>query len=137
MKLRIKKLNLFTGKPVCMIHEEKAKEMSLHVGNRVEIKIPHGEEIISVVDTVKGILKPNEILISEEIAESLSLKNNDLVEVVLSQRPHSIELIKKKLKGEKLNKKEIKDIIFNIANNSLLKSRWHFLFQPFLLMIWI
>ncbi|MDP2925439.1 MAG: AMP phosphorylase [Nanoarchaeota archaeon] len=118
MELKIKKLRLYAGKPVCMIHEDTAKSMSLHVGNRVSIK-KNKKELISVVDTVQGIIRRNEIGVSEEILLFLSVKDKDFVNVTLSERPHSIELIKKKLNGSKLTRQEIREIIFNIANNSL------------------
>lgn len=119
MKLRIKNLKFSAGRPVCMIHEETAKEMSLHVGKRVLIKSKKDKEIVSIIDTIKGAISPKEIAVSEEIIQTLNLKNHQLVDVQLAERPNSINLIKKKLKGEKLNQQEIQEIIQNIANNSL------------------
>ena len=119
MLLRIKKLNFLTGRPVCMIHEQTAKKLSLHVGNRVSIKNKKRKEIISIIDTVSEIIKPSQIAVSGDIAESLSLKNNSKVEVKLIKKPNSIHIIKKKLEGKRLNKKEITEVIENIANNSL------------------
>ena len=118
MELKVKQLRFLTGRPVCMIHEETAKKMSLHVGNRVLIK--HGNrKIISIVDTVSGIINPSQIAVSEEILENLSLKDKDVVEVELTEHPKSISLIKEKLKGRHLTKQEIFEIINDIANNAL------------------
>ncbi|MBR9704481.1 thymidine phosphorylase [Candidatus Pacearchaeota archaeon] len=120
MKLKVKRLHLLTGKPVCMIHEKTAKKLSFHVGYRVLIQTKKKLEIISVIDTVSGsLIKENEIGVSEEIFDILKIKNKDFVEVTLAERPRSIELIKKKLAGKKLSKKEIHEIIINIAKNSL------------------
>jgi len=119
MKLKIKKLRFLTGRPVCIIHEKTAKQMSLHVGKRVFIKNNKGKKIISIVDTAVGIINPKEIAVSESIIDYLNPKNNEAVNVQLAERPHSISLIKKKLKGEHLKKYEIKEIVENIANNSL------------------
>jgi AMP phosphorylase len=119
MKLKIKNLNFLSGKPVCMIHQKTAKKMSLHVANRVSIKNKSGRKIISVVDTAKGLIKPNEIAASEEILEILNLKDKDIVDVTIADRPDSIDYIKKKLKGETLSKEEINEIIKDIANNAL------------------
>ncbi len=102
-----------------MIHQQTAKEMSMHVGKRVLIKSRKDRRIISVIDIVEGIISPREIAVSEEIVQSLNLKNNQIVDVQLAEQPHSINLIKKKLKGERLKKHEIEEIIENIANNSL------------------
>ena len=119
MKLKIKNFRFLSGKPVCIIHENTAKKMSLHVANRVSIKNKNGRKIISVVDTSSGFLEPNEIAVSDEIIEILGLHDKDKVDVTISDRPDSIELIKKKLKGKTLSKKEITNIIEDIANNTL------------------
>jgi len=118
MKLRIKKLKFLTGKPVCMIHEKTAKKMSLHVGNRVSIKNKN-KKIISIVDTVLKIITPKEIAVSGDIIQHLNLKDKEIVDVEIVKRPYSIYLIKKKLSGKPLKKYEIREIIENIANNSL------------------
>ncbi len=102
-----------------MIHEKTAKKMSLHVTNRVEIKNKYHKKIISVVDTVQGIIKPDEIAVSEEILENLSLHDKEIVDVELTEHPKSISFIKKKLKGEKLSREEIDGIIKDIACNAL------------------
>ena len=118
MKLKVKQLRFLTGRPVCMIHEKTAKQMSLHVGDRVIIK-NNSNKIISIVDTVSGIIKTNEIAVSEEILDKLSLKKNDFVDVEITEHPRSISLIKEKLKGKRLTKQEITEIINDIADNAL------------------
>ena len=121
MKLRVKKIKLLAGRPVCMIHELTANKLSLHVGHRVLIS-KNSKKIISIVDTVSKIITKNEIAVSEDIAESLGLKNKDFVDVKIVRSPYSITLIKKKLNGGKLKKHEIDEIIQNIANNSLTET---------------
>lgn len=101
-----------------MIHENTAKELSLHVGNRVLIEKGR-KKIISIVDTVDGFVKKDQIAVSDAIRAKLKLNHTHSVEVSVIKRPLSIKLIKKKLEGHRLNKKEIYEIIENIANNSL------------------
>ena len=117
MKLRAKILKFSAGRPVCMIHEKKAKEMSLHVGNRISIT-KRRKTIISIVD-ISESLNQNYLGVSNEIIKGLKLKSGDMVDVEISERPNSINLIKKKLGGQKLTKKEIFSIINDIADNSL------------------
>ncbi len=118
MKLKVKKFRFLTGKPVCMIDEDTARNLSLHVGQRVLIK-RNGKKLNSIVDTVKDSLKRTEIAVSDEIVNSLNLKPGQIVDVEIAEIPYSIELIKEKLKGRRLEKNEVKEIIENIANNSL------------------
>lgn len=121
MILKVKTLKFYAGKPVCMIHEKTAKKMSLHVGNRVILK-NRKRSIISVVDIISGLLKPNEIAVSNEIVKYLELKNRKKIEVLMTSMPHSIELIKKKLNGAELSKSEINEIIRDISNNALTEA---------------
>jgi putative thymidine phosphorylase len=120
MKLKIKILKFLAGKPVCMIHEKTAEDMSLHVDNRVSIE-KNKKRIISIVDFSKALNK-NEIAVSDEIVKNLKVKTGDLVEVKITGRPLSIDLIKKKLKGQELTKEEIKMIIKDIAENELTEA---------------
>jgi len=121
MELKVRALRFEAGKPVCMVHEKTAKKMSLHVGNRVLIK-KGDRKIISVADTVQRLLRLNEIAVSQEIIKQLNLKNKSKVEVEITSKPHSIDLIKNKLKGKELSKKEIYEIIRDISNNALTEA---------------
>ncbi len=120
MKLRVKILKFLAGKPVCMVHEETAEDMSLHMDNRVSIK-KNKKRIISIVDFSKALNK-NEIAVSDEIVKNLRVKTGDIVDVEVTERPHSIDLINKKLKGHELAKEEIKKIIKDIAENELTEA---------------
>jgi len=118
MGLKIKTLKFLAGRPVCILHEKTAKKLNLHISDRIIITKKR-KRIISVIDIAVGIVKPNEIAVSDEIINHLNLQKNSKVEVKLAPKPLSNELIKKKLDGKKLNKKEINEIIKDIANNSL------------------
>ncbi len=118
MKLKIKILKFLAGRPVCMIHEKTAKEMSLHIENRVVIK-KRKKRINSIVNTISNIIKPNEIAVSNAVIKHLKLRKGDIVDVEITEPPKSINLIKKKLKGKTLKKNEIKEIIQDISKNAL------------------
>jgi len=118
MKLKVKILKFLAGRPVCMIHEKTAQEMSLHIDNRISVKKAN-KRIISIVNTISNIIKPKEIAVSNMVIHHLKLKKGDVVEVEITERPKSIDLIKKKLKGGELNKKEISEIVNDITHNAL------------------
>ena len=77
------------------------------------------KKIISIVDIVDGIVFKNQIAVSDSIIRKLHLDSTNYVEVSVVKKPLSIGIIKKKLEGHRLSKKEIYEIIENIANNSL------------------
>tara|TARA_Y100000310_G_scaffold316318_1_gene367867 strand:+ start:2478 stop:3947 length:1470 start_codon:yes stop_codon:yes gene_type:complete len=124
MKLKVKILGFSAGRPVCMINEKTAKEISLHVGNRISIK-KQGKILISIVN-ISESLNPNYIGVSNEVIKKLKLKSNDKVEIEITQRPQSINIIKKKLSGQELSKKEIFKIVNDIAKNALTEAEISF-----------
>ena len=121
MKFKIKKLKLGAGRPIAFIHESRAKELNVHVGERVQISY-RGNKIIAIVDIVKGLLKPDEISLSEEILSYLKPKPRDYVDVGLALEPKSTRFIFKKLNNKQLSKNEIYSIVHDIVNNSLTEA---------------
>jgi len=122
MKLKIKKLKFSTGIPVCIIHEDTAKEIGIYIGSRVCLKTGSGKRLISIVNTATELLRPGQIAVSEAILKKLRLRYGQQVHVELTERPRSINFIKEKLKGRPLKKEEIFEIVNNIANNSLTEA---------------
>ena len=118
MKLKVKILNFEAGRPVCMIHEKTAKEMSLHIENRALLR-KRKKRILSIVNTTSNIIKPREIAVSDAVIKHLKLKKGDFIDVEITEPPKSINIIKKKLKGKEITKKEIQEIVQDIAKNAL------------------
>src|SRR3989344_4745666 len=112
MRLKIKSLDLGAGRPVAFLHQNSAKSMNIHVGDRIEIS-SEGAKALAVVDIVQGLVKENEIAFSNEIMDYIKLKSN-FVYVNPALSPISTQFIFKKLNGKELNKKEIYSIVFDI-----------------------
>jgi AMP phosphorylase len=121
MELKVKILKWSAGIPVAMIHLRTAELMGIHENDRISIeKNTKGDgEFATIVDVVEKIIKENEIGISSEIEELFKLRDGQKVDVNIAEGPVSLSFIKKKLDGKKLSKKEIKEIIKDIVNNSL------------------
>ncbi|MCX6742329.1 MAG: thymidine phosphorylase [Candidatus Pacearchaeota archaeon] len=134
MLLRVKQLNLSAGRPIAVLHRDTAKKLKIHVDERVEIKCgkcekcslsskPHckhlGKKIIAVVDLAKGLLKENEIAVSQEVVETLGVERNALVHVEPAQKPLSTSYITKKILKHTLSYTEIHSIISDIVNEEL------------------
>lgn len=121
MKLRLKELSLGAGRPVAFINENNARELNVHVGDRIEINFK-GRRIIAIVDVVKKFIAKGEISLSEEIVEYLNLKNGNVVDVALTIEPKSSILIAKKLSGATLSNSDIYCIVNDIVNNALTEA---------------
>jgi len=121
MELKVRLLKWSAGIPVAMVNLKTAELMGIHKNDRVSLeKFSKGDgEFSTIVDIVEKIIKENEIGISLEIKELFNLKDGQKVDVNLAKSPVSLDYIKKKLDNKKLSKKEIKEIINDIVNNSL------------------
>ena len=121
MELRIKFLKWSAGLPVAMLNEKTANQMGVHAKDRISIKTlsKNSKEISTIIDTIKGLVKENEIAVSSELKKRLNLRGGQKVDVKFAPTPKSMDFIKKKLNKKTLSKKEIKEIIRDVVNNSL------------------
>ena len=121
MELKVKLLKWSAGLPVAMLNEKTADEIGVDSKDRVGIKTLSNpaEEFSTIVDTIKGLVKKNEIAVSSELKKRLGLKIGQKVDINLVPAPRSLYFIKKKLNKKTLSSKEINEIIKDIVNNSL------------------
>tara|TARA_Y100000310_G_scaffold273643_1_gene289198 strand:+ start:1280 stop:2749 length:1470 start_codon:yes stop_codon:yes gene_type:complete len=118
MKLQVRTFNLRAGKPIAFIQEEDAARLGIHIGERIEIE-DNGKKLIAVTDIVKGVLKPGEIALSQDIVKKLGVETKDFVSITLSSAPKSAKIIQRKLECKPYNKKELQKIISDIVSNRL------------------
>lgn len=121
MELRVKLLKWSAGIPVAMINPKTAGELGIHEGDRISIKNleKRDGEFSTIVDIAERLVGKNEIGISKEIKGILDLKNRQKVDINLAKSPNSLNYIRKKLDHKQLSKKEFREIIKDIVNNSL------------------
>ncbi len=118
MKLKVKILKLMAGRPVAVLHKKTADKISVNVNDRLSLN-KNNKKIISVVDIAVGLLKEDEIAVSNEIVKALNLKEDELISISQAPHPQSTEFIYKKLKCQPLNEKELKKIVEDIVKNAL------------------
>lgn len=124
MKLKIKSLEWSTGLFGAMIHTKTAKRLGVSSADRILIKTNNDgqKNLVTFVNTINRFVKEDEIVVSSETKSRLRLKEGQKVEIILSQTPNSLILIKKKLDKKELSKKDLFDIIKDVVNNSLTES---------------
>src|SRR3989338_5784211 len=121
MKLKVKDIGISSGGPlIAVLNHKDAAMLDLHVMDRIKIRKGNKIETV-VVDIAQNgkIIPPGSIGVFDEIVKSLSLKGNDIVEIMIARKPLSINFIRKKLDGQKLSKKEIDQIVWDIVHNKL------------------
>ena len=121
MKLRVKDIDISSGGPlIAVLNHKDAAMLDLHVMDRIKIK--KGKKIETVVVDIAQsdkIIPQGRIGIFEEVINSLKLKNNDSIKIMIARKPLSLDYIKKKLDGQKLSKEEIDQIVWDIVHNKL------------------
>ncbi len=118
MKLKAKIFNWLAGRPVVILNRETAKRLNTHVDERISLSTD-GKKIYAVVDIFEKIVKDNEIGLSNELNSVLKIKNNSGVEIGVSELNPAGKIIKKKLQGERLSKRELELVISEIVQNKL------------------
>lgn len=120
MKLKVKNLNWLAGRPVVILNNETAKKLNVFVNDRIEIK--NSKRVYAVVDIFPKLVRKNQLGLSHELTRILKLKNGEKVEVRASDMSDATALIKKKLNGEYLSKKEMTYLISEIVHNNLTEA---------------
>ena len=121
MKLKVKVLRFMAGRPIAVLNHSTANRINVHIGERIELS-KYADTIVSIVDVSKDLIGKDEVAVSQEILESLNIKENDEVEVGLANKPQSAFFIKKKMDGGQLTKDEIHTIIKDVVDNALTEA---------------
>ncbi|MFA6023224.1 MAG: AMP phosphorylase [Candidatus Pacearchaeota archaeon] len=118
MKLKVKHHKWSAGRPVAILNKEIAKILFAGLSERILIEYG-SKRIVAVLDLSSKIAERGEIVLSTEILEYLNLSGGEIVNVEVAIKPRAIQVINKKLKGEKLKEKDIFSIVRSIVNNEL------------------
>ena len=118
MKLKVKALKFRAGRPIAILDNWTASHINVHVGERINIS-KSSKNTVSILDVSRGLVKNDEVALSEEIFEALHLSEGEEVEVSLSGKPKSSYYIKRKMDGFELTKEEIYTIIKDLVDNAL------------------
>ncbi len=118
LSLKAKLLDMETGRNIIVIHENDAQEIGHFPGDRVKLTTEK-KAIIAIANSTNRLVKPGELGAFQEVTEALSLKTGDLISVELAARPQSVQSIKRKMAGGKLNSEEIGAIIRDIVDDNL------------------
>ncbi len=130
MKLVAKNLPIATGNiVVAVLCEQDATLLDLQPADRILLK--HGRKtVVATVDIVErngvhrrryvsGMLHCGQLGLFFEAQEALGVKTGDSIELSSAKKPESLQHIKKKLRGEKLQAGEIHAIIQDITKGNL------------------
>jgi AMP phosphorylase len=115
-KFKIKKLDMDAGKYTIVLNEKDAAKLGIRELDRVRFGFDK-EYVVAVVNTTNSIVKPGIVGVMEDIGE----KVGEVAEatVLPTERPTSVEIIKRKMNGQELSTEEIKKLVDDIVNRKL------------------
>ena len=122
MRLKAKILNLRTGGLyVVVLNHEDAKSLNIYPADRIEVsRTIKKKSVICVADISSGEnVKPGHLGIFDETAKALGLEDKVHIEVKPTERPISVQIIRKKIDGGELKQEDFDQVIRDIANNNL------------------
>lgn len=121
MKLTVKDMDIATGGVlIAILNEEDARRFDLHHEDRIIVK--KGKKsttaVVDIAESTKAV-PVGKIGLFEEVMDKVHAKHNDTVEIDIQDKPKSVQFIRKKLDGKKLNSEEINTIIADVVSGKL------------------
>lgn len=117
--LKAKKLDLGAGDELnILINEADSGKIGIHEGDVVAFRWKDIEVYVEANETRTEVL-PGEVGLYEELWSSYKIAEGDYISVDLVARPESMEFIKKKILGHKLNEEELLLIMKEIGARKL------------------
>lgn len=118
LNLKLKPLDMETGRNIVVMHEEDAEELGHSAGDRVKITTPK-TTIVAIANATRRMVQRGELGAFVEATEALGLALGEEVTVALAPRPRSTVAIKKKMAGQQLSSEDIGAIIKDIVADNL------------------
>ena len=117
-EFRVKVLDIEAGHNEVVLNENDAQCMDVDLLDRVKLTFGRSEET-AIVDFSHGFVRSGEVEVFLEIAEKLGVKTGDIVKLEPTNRPESLDFIRKKLDNKVLTPVEIKAIIEDLMHEHL------------------
>ena len=121
MKFRVKDMDISTGGlMVAILNKKDARVLDVRSGDRILVKNGKGEAtcILDISESKKAV-PPGKIGLFEEVLERVGAKHGSEVTVKFTGKPESVQHIKDKLEGKRLNYKELHHVIDDITHDRL------------------
>jgi AMP phosphorylase len=118
--LKVKTFQINTGKLVAILHIKDAQELGVMEGDRIELlNKNNAKKCVAVVDVTNFSVEREQIGLFQEGIDKLEVKSGNKINVTPTGQLKSLDLIKKKMMGEKLSQEEISTIVKDISDERL------------------
>lgn len=118
MILKVKPLSIEAGqKRIIILNKEDAKELGVHLLDRVEITYHH--KTSPAIFDISNTISRGEVGVYQEVQEYFRISEGDMLQITPGPEPDSIKNIKKRFQGRLLNPEEITSIIKDVVEHRL------------------
>ena len=121
MNLKAKHIHISSGGAlVAVLNSIDAAKMDIHTLDRIKLFKGRRVETVTANITESDALVPEgHIGVFEEVSLALKLRDGDRMTIILARKPLSLAFIRRKLDRQRLTKKEIDQIVWDIVHNKL------------------
>ncbi len=119
MKLNAKILGMESGgSPVVVLNVEDAEDLGIRSDSRVWLQL-RGKERIAIVNLAERVVEEGTIGVFDEVAKALNIEDGAKITVEVAKFPKSLQHIRDKLKGRKLNEEDLREIVQDVVDDRL------------------
>ena len=118
VSFRVRILGIDSGKPIVILTEDDAADLGVKSSSRVRVNSSR-KELTAIVNIASTMIPNGTIGVFEEVRRILHLKDNYRVDVEVAPFPSSLQFIRNKLMGRRLNHNEIHEIVKDVVEGNL------------------
>lgn len=116
--LKAKCFDVVTEKKIVVLNERDAVNNEIYAGHRIILSFG-GKQGVAIADLSNRLVVGGEVGLFSEVAAELGASDGNEIEIKQTERPASIEFIKKKMDGKTLSESEIGVVISELMQNKL------------------
>jgi len=111
-------LDLDLGRHQIVLHEDDAEMLGLRAQDRVEID-RGSREGVAVIDTTQQVVAPGEAGLFPQVALALEVADGDEIHLTPTDKPESVQYIRKKMDDRELSTEEIRTLVDDMVRGAL------------------
>ncbi len=116
--LAAKWLDLDLGRYQVVLNHDDAEELGIHPQDRVQVSA-NGHSVVCIVDTTATVVQAGEAGIFPDVARALEVDGDADVHLRPAERPKSVEYIRRKMDGGRLEPVEIQTLVEDMVRGAL------------------
>ncbi len=118
LRFKAKVFEIEQGQNEVVLNEAQAKELDFALHDRVQLECGK-RKAVAIVDYSHHAVKKGELGVFSEVTDALKVKGGSTIILKPSQRPASLDAIRKKLDGKSLEPAEVRSIITDLMAQRL------------------